>query len=478
MPKARLALILPNAMASRNVVESPLLAELAGRPGLTVLVLSTRPQDAAAVAALGAANFAWRDLARPAADPGPLYGGAGLAGRRLAHRLGQKAWGRWAGFGNLVYRFNEIHQFAGHCQKKALPPERRARENLAGNFADPALGQPLATNRPLFGLLRRLYHCDWYGEPAVEACLDQWRPTALAIYHVQNQAVRPWLAAARRRRLPVVGVVGSWDQPTTKGPLPPGLTRLVVQSQRMAAELTRFHGADPTAITVTGWPQMDVYRRPGMLRPRAEFLAELGLAPERAYILYGTYSDRLGPHEPGVATRIAEWIAAGHFGPLASLVIRPHPKDGRWQERFGTLHQPPRVVALPAEHGRLDFLANLLNHCAVLLCGSGTISLDAIALDRPVVNLAFDGDLSVDYHASVRRWYEMDHYRPVVESGAVALAENYDQLAGALSAYLGDSGRDAEGRARCRAELLEPLDGRASQRLAALMAAAAEGRHE
>lgn len=478
MPKARLALILPNAMASRNVVESPVLAELAGRPGLAVLVLSTRPEDAAAVAGLSAGNLAWADLNRPAPDPGRFYGGAGPAGRRLLHRLGQRAWGRWAGFGNLVYRFNELNQFAGHCQKKAMPPERRARENLAGNFADPALGQPLPTSRALFDLLARLYHCDWYGEPAVEACLDAWRPTALAVYHVQNQAVRPWLAAARRRRLPVLGVVGSWDQPTTKGPLPPGLTRIAVQSQRMAAELAHWHGVDPTAIAVTGWPQMDVYRRPGILRPRAEFLAELGLTPERNYILFGAYSDRLGPHEPGVAARIAEWIAAGHFGPAASLVIRPHPKDRRWAERFGRLHQPPAVVALPAEHGRLDFLANLLHHCGALLCASGTIALDAIALDRPVVNLAFDGDLAVDYHASVRRWYEMDHYRPVMESGGVPLAESWEQLAAALAAALADPDRDAAGRARCRAEQLEPLDGQASRRLADLLAGFTEGRHD
>lgn len=40
------------------------------------------------------------------------------------------------------------------------------------------------------------------------------------------------------------------------------------------------------------------------------------------------------------------------------------------------------MLALPLAWGRLDFLASLLKHSAVLLASAGTICLDAIALDN------------------------------------------------------------------------------------------------
>lgn len=91
------------------------------------------------------------------------------------------------------------------------------------------------------------------------------------------------------------------------------------------------------------------------------------------------------------------------------------------------------------------------------------------------MGLGFDGDLEVLAAQSVRCWYELDHYQPVVASGGLRLAESYDQLDQALAAYLADPGLDAAGRARCRAEQLEPLDGQVSRRLVAATRRAAAG---
>ncbi len=468
--RARVAMVLPNSMVIRNTLETTVLAQLAGRGDLEIAVLTPYPANAEAVAKLGSPLVSWADLGRPTPDPGLAYGGPVAAAARLAQRLTARLLRPWVGFPQLVYRFNRLRGFAGHRQKEALPPEDRAREAQAGNFADPALGRPLPDSRALFNLLYRLHYARWYGEPMVEAFCDRFRPDLIVLHHLQNEMVRPWANAARRRGIPVLGVVGSWDQPTTKGPLVAGVDRFLVQSRRMREELALYHGVPEERVEVTGWPQMDVYRQSGVIAHRAELTAELGLPVDRRFILLGANSARLGAHEPSIAAFLAERLAAGDFGADCSLVIRPHPKDGAWGQRFGHLHAPPLVVVLPADLGRLHFLASLLSHAALLVASSGSICLDAMALDTCAVNLAFDGDLSVPHARKASRWLELDHYAPVVASGGLRLAEGFPELAQAVRAYLDDPSLDAEGRVRCRAEQLEPLDGQSSRRVAQAIA--------
>ncbi len=470
--RARLALVLPGSMVARVALETPILPLLARRDDLEVCLLTPYAADAATIAAQNAPHLSWAELGRPVPGVGLGYGGPGQAIPRLLQRVVARLTRPWVGFGQLVWRFNHLQGFAGHRHKMKLPPEARAREAQAGNFVEPSLGQPWPDSPAMFQLIKRLHFAPWYSEPSVEAFLDRFAPDLMVLHHVQMQAIRPYVCAARRRGIPMLGIVASWDQPTTKGPLPPGMGGFLVQSQRMREELAMYHGIDPAQVEVTGWPQMDVYFQPGVLLPRQEFLSELGLDPQRRFILLGANTARLGAHEPSIAAHLAEALAQGRFGGDVTLIIRPHPKDQAWQTRLGHLHAPPRVMVLPAEMGRLNFLANLLKHASLVVASSGSIALDALALDTPVVNLAFDGDLTVDYHRSVARWLELDHYRPVVQSGGVRLANSFSELEQAVAAYLDDPSLDSQGRAKCRAQQLDPLDGQASARMVSAMAEA------
>ena len=470
MTTPRLALVLANSFAVRNTLHTPVLAELAARRDLEVVFLTPFPQDQERIQQTGAAHLSWALLHRPVEGAGLAYGGSLATARRLTQRLCMRPLLNVAGFGNLVYRFNEIHQFTGHLQKKTLPPQRQEREAVAGNFVEPRLGRPWPGSKAVFDLLYRLYYATWYNEPAVEAFFDGFRPHLVVLHHLQFASIRPYNTSARRRGIPILGIVASWDQPTTKGPLCPGMDQYLVQSSRMAEELAAYHGVDRRRIAVTGWPQMDYYQQPGVLAPRQAFLADIGLPPTARYLLLGANSARLGPHEPGIAAHLAAHLARDPATRDVTLVIRPHPNDNQWQERFGFLHDPPQVLVLPAEWGRLDFLANLLHHAEVLLATGGTIHLDAMALDTCAVAIGFAGDLDGRPEHQVKHWYEMDHYRPVLESGGVRLAASFAELDQAVDAYLADPGLDSQERQRCRQEQLEPLDGGASRRLVELMA--------
>lgn len=463
-------MLLPNDMAVRNTLETPLMGVLAAHQDLEVCFLTASPDQAAKIAAANGERLTCSDMGDPAGRSLPLHHGpAGLVLRRLAERASMKLFRRWAGWGNLVFRFNEMQGFTGHLNKKNLAPERRERENLAGNYPDPKFGRPFPKSRFLYDSIYRVYHTTWYSEAGVEAFLEDYRPDLLVIHHVQNQAIRPWISAARRRNLAMLGIVGSWDQPTSKGPLPPGLHSIAVQSQSMRNQLVKHHNIPVEKVRVTGWPQMDFYSQKGAAGTRVDLFQKLNLDPGKKLILLGANSERLGRHEQSVAGYLSRRLKEGAWGPQASLVIRPHPNDYTWKDRFAALHDPPSVTLLPREKGRLDFLTSLLAHSSIVLASVGTILLDAIALDTCAVNIAFDGDLELGYYDSIKRWAELDHYRPVLDSGGVAWAHSFDELEEAVAAYLADPRLHAGGRERCRREQLEPMDGKASNRLAEII---------
>jgi len=470
MFRPRVAIVLGNSFAVRNTLFTQVFNELMSRPDLDIAVLTPSQADQKTIQASGADHISWYLLPRPIPAAGFNYGGVLATAARLSQRLCMRPFLKIAGFGNLVYRFNELQGFITHQQKKSYSAARKVREAQAGNYLDEKLGRPFPGSDWFFHLLYDFYYATWYGEPPVEAFFDSFRPHLVVINPVQVECVRPYNTAARRRRIPLLGVVGSWDQPTTKGPICPQLRKVAVQSENMSRELQAYHGFRKDDIVVTGWPQMDFYKLPGVLKARDDFLRELGLSGESHYLLFGGYSARLGAHEPSIASHLASFVARQGIIKDLSLVIRPHPKDSAYAERFGKLHQPPRVIVLQPEWGRLDFLANLLYHGDMLISTGGTISLDAIALNTSVINLAFDGDAELPEMESVGRLFHSEHYASVVATGGVKLVESFSQLDDAVTNYLRYPDNDVEGRQRCIQAHLHPLDGASSRRLVDLIA--------
>jgi hypothetical protein len=182
--------------------------------------------------------------------------------------------------------------------------------------------------------------------------------------------------------------------------------------------------------------------------------------------LFAANSSRLGKHEPGVIRYLLKQIENNAYDDTCTLIIRPHPNDSGWQERFGEFASHNQVVLQEQQKGQLEMLGSMLYHADVVIASQGSITVDAVGMDARVINIAFDGDLQdVPYYKSVRRMYELDNYRPVVESGGVDIVEDYAELDEAIKACLDDPKRKTHSRQQLRSILLEPFDGLASARI-------------
>jgi CDP-glycerol glycerophosphotransferase (TagB/SpsB family) len=332
-------------------------------------------------------------------------------------------------------------------------------------FLDPDRAGPL----PKSAALDRLFTKWHYGRlrpvpaPLLER-LRRERPT-LALANTQMHSVVPFVVAARRAAVPVVGHIASWDHTVGKGIVPPDLERYIVQNEVMRDDLVRYHRVDEHRIVVTGWPQTDVFHR---RRPRAEFerlVRELGLDPSRPVVLVMGNSPVNAPYEKNFVDRLVAWWEESGAATRFSLLFRPHPRDRQWRERFAAALLRQGVAVQEPSFTDLETLALLLQHGDVVVSNAGTILLDALVNDRAAVCVLYDEGAPPGESWA---WKNVsgEHYKALIESDAFYRAESFDQVTAAVERALVQPGELAAERARASREVVGEVDGRAAERVA------------
>ena len=157
------------------------------------------------------------------------------------------------------------------------------------------------------------------------------------------------------------------------------------------------------------------------------------------------------------------------------MLVRVYPKDltGRFEElkkrRSDILFPDVAWEAswLTPKYEDSYALINSLRHSAVGINVASTISLELCMFDKPVINVGYNPP-SVDKNVlSYADYYEFDHYRPVVESGAVQVAWSKSEMRDLLKDCL----EKPEDRKKERRDLItdmfgSTLDGNSGKRVA------------
>jgi UDP-N-acetylglucosamine:LPS N-acetylglucosamine transferase len=288
--------------------------------------------------------------------------------------------------------------------------------------------------------------------------------SGLVLSNVQPASAVPFLAAARRLRLPVVAHIASWDHTVGKGVISPHCARYVVQNGVMEDDLRRYHGIEPERVRVTGWPQTDILHR---RRPRAEYEALLRtnrLDPSRPLVLVAGNTPSNAPYEGRLVERLLAWWDQG-AGERFQLLFRPHPRDREWRQRFGAAAGREGVVVQPASYTDLDELAVMLQHVDVVVCNAGTILLDALVGDRPAVCVLYDEGAPPGESWAAKNVVGK-HYEELAASGAFYRAESFEQVVAGIEHASATPSELAAQRRKVVAEVVGEVDGRAAERVA------------
>lgn len=372
---------------------------------------------------------------------------------------------------------------------EALPNTRRAaigrRRTLTGNRKSALVYWLFYAPLGLMGrssfavrLFRRL---DFFLSPRGRffPVLDRYQPALIFSTDIQNEHDVGLMQDARRRGYPILGMVRSWDNLTTRALrfVPP---RIVVHNDTIKAEAVRYHGVDPDTVSVVGIPHYDRYLR-GPTVSREEFFKRIGARSDTKLILYFPICDYrmekniVDPYVMGLLGGMAGVTTLVRFPPSASVDLGDFIKPASViYDTPGHEFQPGRVDDRELTPKDDERLRNALFFCDVVVAGPSTAVIDAALSRKPVILVDFyPRDLPDE-----GRIYEYgaEHILNILATQGARRVRSEQEFFDALKRYGNEPKVDAAGRERIVREQCWRTDGASCTRLANVVGAYAAHR--
>ena len=93
------------------------------------------------------------------------------------------------------------------------------------------------------------------------------------------------------------------------------------------------------------------------------------------------------------------------------------------------------------------------------------MTLDAVALGKPVINIAFDWKEKV-YSKSVRRYYDFLHYLPIVHSNGTYIVNSKKKLIDSIVSSIESPNSKKEACKKIELQMLDKNHGKACSKVA------------
>jgi len=300
--------------------------------------------------------------------------------------------------------------------------------------------------------------------PAIGKLYMDENVAGLLVNNSQTPIIHAFAHKAKEMRIPMVNYVASWDHPIGKGVFPSYYDRYIVQNRVMKDALRRYHGIPTELVTITGWPQMDKYGAKRSVNDFHAALAKWGLDPGRPVVMLAGNTPVNSPYEHYLYEKIINWRDENGGADRWSVIMRPHPKDTNCKERFRSLIGRDGVHFQHDTLMDMDLLATLLANVSCVVCTGGTILLDSLVNDRPVVGVTYDQN-APEGSGFARSNYTMRHYSQVWRSGAFYRADNFEQTLEGIERSLTSPGDLSARRKDLSKQIAGDMDGGAVTRV-------------
>jgi hypothetical protein len=199
---------------------------------------------------------------------------------------------------------------------------RRFHRNASGRLA--AMLYSVLALPGLFQMFRAWTHRRIKDMPYrdIDSLIDRERPDVLIHPSVlAGVFINDLVASSRARNIPLVAIMNSWDNPSTKRALSGQPDWLLVWGPQTRAHAVTYMGMKEERIICFGAAQFDLYRNSPRIN-RHEFCRVHGIDAAARILLYAGSSK--GIDEYGDLCKLDEAIESGELGHTV-VVYRPHP---------------------------------------------------------------------------------------------------------------------------------------------------------
>ena len=452
--RANIAMIIPRGEVIRNFVYSDCLNHLLASAELSVLAVSANPvldtllkEKYGSIYTLNEVDESW--IVRFQRDILDVS-----HGRWLWSRAAQRRW--------------EIRDMEADTPAKKI--KRITKKAISWPFANkPGLST--------LSVLERASSRFLYSSRDYTDLYQKIRPSLVFNgSHIHSRNAIQAVQAAQWLGIPTATFIFSWDNLTSQGRIILPYDYFLVWNETLKLQLLEmYEWIKPENVFVTGTPQFDLHFREETYLGREKYCELVGADPRRPLVLYTTGMANHMPGEPEIVEVIADILSAYQKESRPQLLVRIYAKDltGRFDDLRARrpdilfadpIWEPAWLTPKPEDS---IALVNALRHCSLGINVASTVSLELCMFDKPVINVGYNPPSVSTTQLAYADYYEFDHYKPVVESNAVHVAWDIEQM----GKLIRESLSAPENHKQQRKELLDQmfgstLDGKSGERVA------------
>ena len=297
--------------------------------------------------------------------------------------------------------------------------------------------------------------------------------------HIHSRVATQAVEAAQWLGIPTAAFIFSWDNLTSQGRITLPYDYFLVWNEALKRQLLEmYEWIREDRVFVTGTPQFDFHFQPRFYQSREDFCRQIGADAACPIVLYSTGMANHMPGEPEIVEEIADMLKEIGGENAPRLLVRVYPKDltGRFDE-LKTRRTDILFPRIAWEEGwqtpRFEdsfALVNSLRHVAFGINVASTISLELCMFDKPAINVGYNPRGVDEKELSYATYYNFDHYRPVVESGAIEVAYDRDEMRELMRKAINQPNcRTKERKALISKMFGSSLDGNSAHRVARVL---------
>ena len=257
---------------------------------------------------------------------------------------------------------------------------------------------------------------------------------------------------ANKIGIPVISLIPSWDNITTKSRITYNSFAYGVWSSIRKVELFKYYPDSKTKpLFIYGTPQYDIFQNPTYYLEKKSFYEKYDLIENVPIILFTIGSPLFIPSEIDVCLAFCKEAQKRNLLGKVQILIRPNPiKD--FSEYFSLfkdidknihiqydVHTSKEVEYRFQDKDMIKNWVSTFNYCDILIATSSTTILDAAMLNKPHINIAANltNDQSLNSFIDEVS-FEFEHLKKINDEGLFNNIINMEELIKQLEIFIHD----------------------------------------
>ncbi len=309
-----------------------------------------------------------------------------------------------------------------------------------------------------------------------QKCIQKYRPDIIFATSIVDDTEAALIKAAKKEKVKTIAMVKSWDN-FSKKYFSVKSDVFAVWNQFMLRQAIHLQDYEQDHVKIVGIPQFDYYVDTSRLESREAFCKRVGLDPEKKIIFFGS-EGKLMPTDPSIVHVIKDFIKNGELIDDCQIFVRPHFAYTNDREKFKDFLNEDTVIVDDTHHFSSNFsdtwdyseeqmnhFLNCIYHSSMVINTASTLTADAIALDKPVILIQFEGYEKKSKYEAVAGWYTSDYYSEVMSFHAAHEAKDILRLKNAINICLKDPDTLKNEREKFKKHFCYAIDGKSGERL-------------